>query len=89
MKFPIAHYKRADSDWFVNGGKLIIEDGKYLVKRLFKTIAIFEADKMFVRKIPNEMFYKGISVSDGEQEYYLYFFKTVANEVYSRFEIVE
>ena len=32
MKFTIAHYKRADSDWLVNGGKLIVEDGKYIVK---------------------------------------------------------
>ena len=34
------------------------------------------------------MLYKGISISDGKQEYYLYFFKNVANEVYARFKIV-
>ena len=88
MKFTIAHYKRADSDWLVNGGRLIVEDGKYIVKYFFKTVAIFEAEKTFVRKIPDEMLYKGISISDGKQEYYLYFFKNVANEVYSRFKIV-
>ena len=88
MKFTIAHYKRADSDWFVNGGKLIVEDGKYIVKCFFKTVAIFEAEKTFIRKIPNEMLYKGISISDGKKEYYLYFFKNVANKVYSRFKIV-
>ena len=88
MKFTIAHYKRADSDWLANGGRLIVEDGKYIVKCFFKTVAIFEAEKTFVRKIPDEMLYKGISISDGKQEYYLYFFKNVANEVYSRFKIV-
>ena len=88
MKFPVAHYKRADSDWFVNGGKLIVEDGKYTVKCFFKTIAIFEADKTVVRKIPDELFYKGVSILDGKKEYYLYFFKNVANKVYARFEIV-
>ena len=88
MKFPVAHYKKASSDWFVNGGKLIVADGKYTLKSFMKTVAVFEADQTIVRKIPDEMWYKGISMSDGQKEYNLYFFKNTADKVYARFRIV-
>ncbi len=50
-------------------------DDKYILKYFFNTVAIFEADKTIIRKIPDEVFYKGISISDGNQEYFLYFLK--------------
>ena len=45
MKFSVAHYKKDDTDWFVNGGKLIVSDSEYVLKCFFKTVASFEAHK--------------------------------------------
>ena len=82
MKFSVAHYKKADSEWLVNGGKLIVTNKEYVLKCFFKTVARFEAEKTKVCKIPDYMLYKGISISDGEQSYELYFFSKTANDVY-------
>ena len=81
MKFSVAHYKKADSDWLVNGGKLIVTDSEYVLKCFLKTVARFEADKTKFRKIPDNTLYKGISISDGERSYELYFFSKTANEL--------
>ena len=53
-----------------------------LLKCFLKTVARFEADKTKLCKIPDNMLYKGISISDGEQSYELYFFSKTANEIY-------
>ena len=82
MKFSVAHYKKADSDWWVNGGKFIVTDSEYVLKGFLKTVARFEAEKTKSCKIPDNMLYKGISISDGEQSYELYFFSKTASEVY-------
>ena len=82
MKFSVAHYKKADSDWLVNGGKLIVTDSEYVLKCFLNTVARFEAHKTKLCKIPDNMSYKGISISDGEQSYELYFFSKTASEVY-------
>ena len=87
MKFSVAHYKKADSDWLVNGGKLIVTDSEYVLKCFLKTVARFEADKTKLCKIPDNMLYKGISISDGEQSYELYFFSKTANEIYREVKI--
>ena len=55
MKFSVAHYKKADSDWLVNGGKLIVTDSEYVLKCFLKTVARFEADKTKLCKIPDNM----------------------------------
>lgn len=82
MKFSVAHYKRSDSDWWVNGGKLIVTDSEYILKSFFKTVARFKTDNTKICKIHDSMLYKGISLSDGERSYELFFFSKTANEVY-------
>ena len=82
MKFSVAHYKKDDTDWFVNGGKLIVSDSEYVLKCFFKTVASFEAHKTKFCRIPDNTFCKGVSISDGEKSYELYFFSKTANEVY-------
>ncbi len=82
MKFSVAHYKKTDSDWLVNGGKLIVTDSEYVLKCFLKTVARFETHKTKFCKIPDNTFYKGVSISDGEKSYELYFFSKTANEVY-------
>ena len=81
MKFSVAHYKKDDTDWFVNGGKLIVSDSEYVLKWFFKTVARFETHKTKLCKIPNNTFYIGGSISDGEESYELYFFSKTANEL--------
>ena len=87
IKFIVAHYKKANSDWLVNGGKLIVTDREYILKCFLKTLARFEADKVLIKKIPDNISYKGISVSDGKKEYYLYFFSGTANDLYQMLNI--
>lgn len=45
MKFSVAHYKKADSDWLVNGGKFIVTDSEYVLKGFLKTVARFERNR--------------------------------------------
>ncbi len=87
MKFSVAHYKKDDSNWLVNGGKLIVNDSEYVLKCFLKTVARFEADKTKLCKIPDNTLYKGISISDGEQSYELYFFPKTANELCRKLKI--
>ena len=88
-KYPIAHYKRSASDWLINGGRLIITENECIVKNFFKEVVRFNLSSLRVKRIPDELFYKGLNFSDRYHNYNLYFYPKTANKLYSffRFQI--
>ena len=87
MKYRVAHYQKEGSDWYINGGSLILTDFEYVLKNFFKTVVKFEKDNTVISRIPDYMMYKGINMSDGKQSYNLYFFEKNAVDVYHTFEV--
>jgi len=87
MKYSIAHYQKIGTDYFINGGKLIITDSEYILKCFFKTVAKFNIEETTISKIPENLFYQGIRISDDKMGYNLYFFPKTASEIYKQLNI--
>ena len=85
--FKIAHYQKAGSMWFTNGGKLIITESEYIVRYLFQTVAKFEIDKTIASRLSANPINIGLSLNDGLKSIDLYFFKKTADKLYEKFKI--
>lgn len=84
-KFTIAHFKKANSNWFANGGRLLVTDDEWIVKYFFREIGRFRRCDAKVEKIPPVSCYQGIRISDDAGALELYFFSKTAERVYSLF----
>lgn len=82
MVYHIAHYRKANSDWFINGGKLIVTESEYIIKGLFKEVARFSIDNAVISRVPNIMFYKGVNISNDSYSYDLYLFPKTADKLF-------
>lgn len=88
VKYSVVHYKESKSDWWINGCKLIVFENECVLKRFFKIVAEFAIDDaLVVRKIPDQMFCKGINISNGNTSYDLLLYPKTAMQVYHMFNI--
>lgn len=86
--YKIVYYQKSGSMWFANGGKLIITEREYIVKKyLFQTVAKFAIDKTVASRLSANPINVGISLDDGINSIDLYFFKKTAEKLYDRFKI--
>ena len=82
MKFSVSHYKKTGNDLFWNGGTLHLNNSKIILKNLFKTVAVFDAYKVKIKTLPDELFYKTVEISDGEKGYSLLLTKSNYRKLY-------
>ncbi len=88
MKYSVAHYKKSNSDRWINGCKLIIFENKCILKCFLKTVAEITIDESFVvRRISDQMFCKGINISDSNTSYDLLLYPKTAVQLYRLFNI--
>ena len=76
MKIRVSHYQKSGKELFWNGGTLHIKNSKIILKNFFKTVAVFDIDKVKIKNLPDEISYKTVEISDGEKEYILLFTKS-------------
>lgn len=76
MKIPVSHYKKSQKDFFWNGGSLNFKNSNIILKNLFKTIEVFNVDKVKFKALPDELLFKSVEISDGEKSYTLLFSKS-------------
>lgn len=81
-KFRIRFYKKSNSDWFVNGGKLFITENEYIIKVFFKTVAKYKIEKTLVSRVA-DFYSSGIRLADNEKSMELYFFPKTADKIYN------
>lgn len=86
-KFNILHYKKGDSIYFFNGGKLIVTEKEYVIKNFFKTVMRFEINSTIITRVDDVPIYKGIKISDKTQTIHLYFGAKTINKLYDTLNI--
>ena len=86
-KYKVAHYRKDGSNWFVNGGRLLVTERGFSLRNFFRTVAKFEKDMTTVRKVEDLNPYKGLRFSDGVQSFTIYFFPKVADELCQKLNV--
>ena len=71
MKIPVSHYKKSSKEFFWNGGTLYIKNSKIILKNCFLTVTVFDAQKVEIIVLPDELQYKSIELSDDKSTYIL------------------
>ncbi len=81
IKFTVSHYRKDGSNWFLNGGKLLVTEQGFSLRYFFHTVARFEKNRTTVRKVEDLNQFKGFCFFDDVQSFTLYFLSKTADEL--------
>lgn len=87
--FPIAHYRKDDSAMLINGGKLIVTETEYIVKYVFKTVAVFPIAQTTVKQAPPVQLYEGITLTHEQTEIHVYFLPQTTKTIRSLIDEIQ